>query len=111
MAEFLALRETFGLVADLRMGFHYRGKALAETLAFVRAQGVGLVEAFFELESKGSDRFAKFKKVPFGLTNELDEDATLTATASAKASHDFFEFLAESLDVGGQPAVSQLTLP
>ena len=92
------------------MGLQGRGEVPAETLAFVLTQGVGLFKAFFDLESKGFDRFAKFKKLPFGLTNELYEDVPLTATAPSKAPHDFFEFLAKPLDLVLEPAASQRTL-
>ena len=111
MAEFLALRETFGLVTDLLMDLHCRAEAAAETLAFVVTQCVALFKAIFDFEAKGFDRFAKFKKLPFGLTNELHEDVALTATASAKASHDFFEFLSKTLSLVLEPGAPKMTLP
>jgi hypothetical protein len=48
----------------------------------------------------------------FSLAHELDEDAPLTATASAKTPHDFFEFLPQALDLaleGGGAATTLLS--
>jgi len=92
------------------MGLHGRREVPAETLALVITESVGLFKVLFDLKSKGFNGFAEFKELPFGLTNQLHKDVTLTATASAKTPHDFFEFLAKTLGLVLEPDAPVMTL-
>ena len=84
---------------------HRRGEGQGETLPLDLAQRAGLGEALFGLEGEGVDRLTKGQELLFRGAHQLDEDLALTATASAKTTHDLGEFLPEvsglALERGG----------
>jgi len=72
---------------------------MGESLTLGIRQNRRLCKTRLGLLSKGCDGFPPFQELLFGLSNQLDKDVTVPATASAKAPHDFFELLPQELDV------------
>ena len=94
--QFLALREVFGWFADVLMMTHRRGEGLAEPLTLRLTQRCDVFKARLGLLAKGGDASTELKELLFGLAHQLDEDLTLTPTATAKAAHHFGEVLLEA---------------
>jgi hypothetical protein len=78
------------------MVVHRGGEGKGETLTLDRTQRVCLCEALLGLESKGVERRTEGQELLFRVAHQLDEDLSLTATASAKTTHDLCEFLREA---------------
>ena len=87
-----------------------RGEALGEPLALRLTQGCRLFQALLSFEPQGCDRFAPFQELPFGLTNQMDEDATWASAASAKAPHDLCDLLPQPLGLACELAASMAAL-
>src|SRR5262249_41543255 len=96
VAQLLAVGQPSGLVTDGGMVMHRRGEGQGETLTLARTQRAGLFEALLGLESKGVDRRTEGQELLFRVAYQLDIDLALTATASAKTTHDLCEFLCEA---------------
>ena len=94
------------------MGMHRRGELTEKPLTLRIMQNCRLLQTLLGLLAIGGDRFPQRKEPLFSVANELDEDATLATTTSAKASHHFFEFLPEVLGLAlelGRPATALLS--
>ena len=112
VVQFLPLGEAFGLCADVLMGTHRSGELTGKPLALRIMQSRRLLKTLLGLSAIGLDRFTPIKEPLFSVANKRDEDATLAATTSAKASHHFFEFLPEVLGLAlelGRPATALLS--
>ena len=94
------------------MGLHRCGEITEKPLALRIMQNRRLLKTLLGLLAIGVDRFPQRKEPLCSVANELDEDATLATTTSAKASHHFFEFLPEVLGLAlerGRPATALLS--
>ena len=94
------------------MGTHRRSELTGKPLALRIMQNRRLLKTLLGLSAIGVDRFPQSQELLFSVANELDEDATLATTTSAKASHHFFEFLPEVLGLAlelGRPATALLS--
>ena len=97
--EFLALGEPFGLLTDVLIVTQGRSEGMGEPLPLGFAEPCRLLQAFLDLLGERGDGLTQLQELAFGLAHELDEHVPLTATAAAKAPHDFFEFLPQIFDV------------
>ena len=94
------------------MGTHRRSELTGKPLALRIMQNCRLLKTLLGLSVIGVDRFPQSQELLFSVANELDEDATLATTTSAKASHHFFEFLPEVLSLAlelGRPATALIS--
>jgi hypothetical protein len=112
VAELLAMGEPCGLLADVLMGAHRRAQLMGKTLALGLTERLGLFQTLLGLVGKGFDGLAKCEELLFGLSHQLDKDATLATAAPAKTPHDFFDLLLEALGLlveWGRPVAARLS--
>ena len=103
VAQLLAVGQPSGLMTDGGMVMQRRGEGQGGTLTLARTQRVCLFEALLGLESKGVDRRTEGQALLFRVAYQLDEDWALTATASAKTTHDLGEFRWEASGLALEP--------
>jgi hypothetical protein len=111
VAEFFALGELGGLLADVRMAAHRRVERIGQTLALGVAQSCRLRKAVLGLLPKRGNGLAKLKEVLFSLAHQFHEDLPLPSTLAPKATHDFFELLLQALGLARElrgPAAAPL---
>ena len=89
MAEFFALGQPCGLLADVRMAAHRRVERLAKRLR-VGAHRGRLCQEVLSLLRKRFDRLAQLQELLFGVAHQLHEDLPLSATLATKTPHDLF---------------------
>jgi hypothetical protein len=77
------------------MGTPRRGELTGKPLALRIMQSRRLLKTLLGLSARGVDRCTQIKEPLFRVAHTRDEDATLAATPSAKASHHFFACLPE----------------
>lgn len=111
MREFLPLRQACGLLADVRMGTHGGGERIGEPLTLGLPQRCGLCQACVGLLAQRVDGRTEGKKPLFGVSNQLDENMTVAATAAPKASHDFLEFLSQVVGLALELRRARAALP
>src|SRR5437870_8058363 len=74
-----------------------RVEHLGDTLALGVTQRRGLVQEMLGLLPQGCHGFSKLQELLFRLAHQFHKDLALPTTLAAKASHDFFQLLVESL--------------
>jgi dihydrofolate reductase len=93
VTQFLALRELFGLLADVLMMMQGGREYLTEPLTLGLTQRCRVLKARVSLLGQGREVFPDLKELVCRLANQRDEDTTLAPTAAAKATHNFREAL------------------
>jgi hypothetical protein len=90
---------------------HRRRQRQGKTLALGIMQGDRVFEALVGLKRKVCDGLPEGQELLFSVAYELDEDVTLSSTAAAKTTHDFFELLRKVLGLALELGRALATLP
>ena len=97
VAEFFALGEPCGLLADVRMAAQRRVERLAKRWRWASLSVGRLVKELLGLLPKRGDGLAKRQELLFRVAHQFHEDVALPPALAAKATHDLFQLLLEAV--------------